>query len=200
MSTIQRTPMKISMVVFTLLILVVNPAQAQDSLQESSSEIIHTDHPTLKSWLRIGIGATKHRIFLGGNLFFRVAGPVAVGMRAGAALEIDIFAQPGENFWEFTPAIAYSPVRSSRAMIAGIAGLGVVGGTRRGDFLGRQGILVEEYEKITFRTFSAALEIQAAVFIPGAKGLALAASMFTNLNNERSYSGYYFGILFGERR
>lgn len=192
--------MKISMVVFTLLILAVNPAPAQDSLQESSSEIIHTDHPTLKSWLRIGIGATKHRIFLGGNLFFRVAGPVAVGMRAGAAFEIDLFAHPTENLWEITPAVSYTPLAGSAGMISGMAGLGLTGGFRRGEFLERHAILVEEYEKITFRTFSAALEIQAAVFIPGAKGLALAASMFTNLNKEQSYSGYYFGVLFGEKR
>lgn len=175
-------------------------ANEAEAGEDFSTSITPTGPVIPKTWLRVGIGGAKNRIFLGGNLFFRVAGPLALGFRGGAAFEVDLFAHPGENFWEITPAVSYTPLGGSRGMVSVIAGAGLTGGSQRGEFLERQAIVVEEYEKITFRRFCAAFELQAAVFIPGANGLALAASVFTNQNSERPFSGYHIGILFGERR
>lgn len=147
--------MKRYIAVLLFLIFSLNIAEAQDSTSIADSFLI-AENPgkestnggesdedftsavtpgspaSPKSWLRVGIGGTKNRIFLGGNLFFRVAGPLALGFRGGAAFEVDLFAHPGENFWEITPAVSYTPLAGSRGMVSVIAGAGLTGGSRRG--------------------------------------------------------------------
>ena len=183
-----------------VLLLLVSPfsiAKGQDSTNsEPSSSVIP------RSWFQLGVGGKKpYYLFLGGNLFFRVTDKIAVGLRSGSAIEIrDPFTNPWESFWDITPAVAYTPLVGSAGMISGFVGVGLVGGVRRGQFLRREGFVVEQYEEIHFRRLSMAFELHGVVFIPRTRGLGLAASIFTNVNSERPFIGYHIGIQFRTTR
>lgn len=188
--------MKKSILLIVLLISIFNMLKGKDSsvIAQSSSVIP-------KGWFQLGVGAKKHNIFWGGSLFFRVADRVAFGIRSGHTGEVrDPFTHPWEYFWDITPAVAYTPIVGSAGMISGIVGFGLTGGIRRGKFLKMEGFVVEHYEKITFRRLGVAFELQGSVFIPYTRVLALTVSFFTNLNDERTFSGYYIGIQFREKR
>jgi hypothetical protein len=147
-----------------------------------------------KSWLRVGAGGTRELFLIGGGVFFRLDGPMAVGIRGGMALEIELFRQPSEALWEITPSLAYVPFTSSVGMIALVVGAGMAGGTVRGEFIERRGLFVEEYERRMFRSISFTVEVQAAFFV--IRGLGLSGAIFTNVNGERNLTGYHIGLQF----
>lgn len=177
------------------LISVFNTATArEDSLGFASSVIPN-------SWFQMGVGVKKQSIFFGGNLFFRITDHMAIGIRSGNAGEISHpFITPWESFWDITPAIAYTPIVGSMGMFSGFAGIGIAGGVRRGQFLKREALVVERYEEIRFREFCMAFELSGALFVPETRVLAVVASVYTNVNNKRPFTGYYIGIQFRGRR
>lgn len=177
------------------LISVFNTATArEDSLGSAPSGIPN-------SWFQVGVGAKKQSLFFGGNLFFRIADGMAMGIRAGSVGEIrEPSITPWESFWDITPAIAYTPIVGSMGMFSGFAGIGIAGGVRRGQYLQREGIVVERYEEIRFQRFCATFELSGAIFLPGVRALGIVASLYTNLNTERSFTGYYIGIQIRDTR
>lgn len=182
---------RVTILLLASLIAVFSTANAHEDSLGSALSVIP------KSWFQLGVGAKKQTLFLGGNLFFRIADRMAIGIRAGSAGEIrDPFVTPWESFWDITPAIAYTPIVGSIGMFSGFAGIGIAGGVRRGQFLQSEGIVVEHYEEIRFRRFCAAFEVSGAIFLPGARALAIVVSVYTNMNSERPFTGYYIGIQF----
>lgn len=187
--------MKKSILLLVLLILALNTVKGQQDSLGLAERVIP------KSWFELGVGGKKFQLLFGGGLFFRVADRVAIGIRSSTALEVrDPFINPWEYFWDITPAIAYTPIVGPLGMFSGFAGIGIAGGVRRGQFLKREGFVVEQYEEIRFRQFCVAFELSGAVFVPGTRALALVASMYTNLNSERPFTGYYIGIQFRETK
>jgi hypothetical protein len=147
-----------------------------------------------RSWFRIGVGRTSAYLFVGGSVLFRLNHPWGIGVRGGVTSEVELFRQPSEVFWEISPSLAYVPFVRSHGMIALLVGAGAIGGTQRGGFLGRHALATEEYEKVTFRTLCMTAELQATWFIT--RGLGISAAVFTNVNKERSFSGYHIGLQF----
>jgi len=166
----------------------IAPMAAQNSLQAEAS------HSIPRSWFRLGVGGTSTYTYIGGGVFFRVHGPFALGVRAGVALEREVFKQPSEAFWELTPSFAYVPLMGSTGMVSVLVGTGLTGGTRRGGFLRHVALVGEEYEKVAFRILSVTAEMHAAFFISRSLGLSVAVS--GNLNKERSFTGYQIGLQF----
>lgn len=191
----RRNHIKQSILSLIFLTLAFNTVKGQDDSLGLTGNVIP------ESWFQLGVGVKKAHLFFGGGLFFRVAERVAIGIRSGNAAEIrDPFTNPWESFWDITPSIAYTPIVASWGMISGITGIGIVGGVRRGQFLKREGFVVEQYEEIRFRQFCVAFELSGAVFVPGTRALALVASVYTNVNSERPFTGYYIGIQFRHSR
>jgi hypothetical protein len=175
-----------------LIILLLVVWTVQVSAQDSTR--VQEGFQTPKSWFRLGVGGTRTLIFIGGGVFFRLNDPLAIGVRGGVTLERELFRQPSEALWEFSPSLAYVPLVGSGGMITLLVGAGLTGGTKRGEFLGRRALVGEEYEKVTFQSPSATAEVQATWFVT--KGLGLSAVVFTNVNKERSFTGYQIGAQF----
>lgn len=195
---IQVTGLRINscLMILLLVILTFSIAKGKDSTNsEPSSNVIP------RSWFQLGVGARPSYIFMGGNFFFRVADRIAIGIRSTNASEIkDPFTFPWESFLDVTPAIGYTPLVGSSGMVSTFVGIGLVSGVRRGQYLRQVGFVIEQYEEIRFRRFCIAFELLGVVFIPGTRALGLAASIFTNVNSERPFIGYYIGIQFRQKR
>jgi len=191
-----KLPTKHCIILMMLFISTYSVAESQDSTdyEQCSGVISH-------SWFQVGIGVKPSYIFFGGNLFFRIADRIAMGIRSGNASEVkDPFTNPWESFWDVTPAVGYTPLVGSGGMVSVFIGIGIAGGVRRGQLLRREGFVVEQYEEIHFRKFSMAFELDGVLFIPGTRSLGLAASFFTNVNRERPFIGYHIGIQFRQTR
>lgn len=177
------------------LMLIFNTVKGQED------SVGYVENVIPKSWFELGIGGKKPHLFFGGSLFFRVADGMAIGIRSGNAVEVrDPFINPWEFFWDLTPAASYTPLVGSAGMVSGFIGIGIAGGLRRGEFLRYEGLVVEQYEEIRFRRFCIAFGLSGAIFIPGTRGLALAASVFSNINSEKRFTGFNIGLQFRETR
>jgi len=191
-----KLPTKHCIILMMLFISTYSVAESQDSTdyEQRSGVISH-------SWFQVGIGVKPSYIFFGGNLFFRIADRIAMGIRSGNASEVkDPFTNPWESFWDVTPAVGYTPLVGSGGMVSVFIGIGIAGGVRRGQLLRREGFVVEQYEEIHFRKFCMAFELDGVLFIPGTRSLGLATSFFTNVNRERPFIGYHIGIQFRQTR
>lgn len=172
-----------------LLLTYAGPLLAQDSIGTQG------DSSVPRSWFRLGVGATREFTFIGGGVFFRASKPLAIGMRGGFAFETTaLFRQPSEALWEMAPSLAYVPIKGPGGMISFVVGVGVSGGVKRGEFLGYRALLVEEYEKHVFRSLCFTIEAQGTFFLT--RNLGLSGAVFTNVNGERSFTGYHIGLQF----
>ena len=164
------------------------PIAAQDSAQAKFSQSIP------KSWFRIGVGGTRTYMLIGGGVFFRLSDPFSIGVRGGVAMELSVFIQPAEAFWELGPVVAYVPLVGSSGMVSLVVGTGLTGGIRRGEFLRHIALAGMEYKKVTFRTISFTAEVHGAFFI--SRSLGLSVALLGNVNRERSFAGYQIGLQF----
>lgn len=183
-----------SVLLISLLLAITTVKGQEDSL-------VFVENVIPKSWFELGIGAKKFHSLLGGKLSFRVADRMAISIRGSINSEVrDPFIIPFESFWDITPGVAYAPVVGPIGMISAIAGLGITGGVRRGQFLQREALLIERYKELHFRRLAVAFEFSGAIFLPGTRGLGLVVSIYTNLNSERPFTGYYIGIQLRDTR
>ncbi|MHB2148479.1 hypothetical protein ACX8XP_05435 [Calditrichota bacterium LG25] len=106
---------------------------------------------------------------------------------------------PEENVWDVGLLYGKS-AKASYGLASIAAGIGVVGGVRRGDKIGSSGGFFEEtyYEKLTFLTVGVPIETQ--LFWTPFSFVGIGIYGFANLNMEKSYWGGLFSIQFGKLR
>jgi hypothetical protein len=157
------------------------------------------------NWINAGIGVCSFGLSSGAN-FSHQSGKKLITVRATYNEELTIFGpSPSEQAWDV--GVMYGRIAKSKYGFASIsAGLGLVGGVKRGrylddDFQGRYGwfaIVIDRYEKIDFLTLGIPAEIQ-AFWTPFSK-LGIGITLFGNLNPEKSFAGLLVSIQIGDLR
>ena len=192
-------------VVAVFMLLIPNCLISQDVESDfRRSSQMETCNST-NNWINAGIGAGSAGLSSGAN-FSHQSGKKLISARVTYNEELNIFGpSPSERAWDF--GVMYGGIAKSKYGFASIsAGLGLVGGVRRGRYLDENRddnygwffIKIDQYEKIDFLTLGIPAEIQ-AFWTPFSK-VGIGITLHGNLNPEKSFAGILISLQFGDLR
>lgn len=101
---------------------------------------------------------------------------------------------PRKTIWDASALYGRS-IKASYGIASISTGFGVVGGIRRGEFLGNRGAR-SQHEKITFLNYG--IPFQSQVIWTPIRNMGLGIYGFANYNPEKSYAGILFSIQIGK--
>jgi len=160
----------------------------QDISRDSSAQFF---------WVNGGLGASSFGVSPGVSVSYQSRKSL-VSVRYVYNEEFQILGpSPSETVWDVGVLYGRSAkVSYGLASISG--GIGVVGGVRRGKYLGSSGWFSSNYEKLTFLTVGIPVESQ--LFWTPLSFFGIGIYGFANLNTEKSFIGGLFCIQIGKLR
>lgn len=176
------------------------PKSGQITQSENSASILNRQY-----WINGGPGASSAGLSAGLS-FSHLNGKHLITVRSTYNEELIIFGpSPAESIWDV--GVMYGRSAKSKYGFASVsAGLGLVGGVKRGTYLGDNlddgygwfVIKIDRYEKDEFVTLGFPAEIQ-AFWTPLSK-LGIGITLYGNLNPEKSFAGFLVSIQIGNLR
>jgi len=172
-----------------------------DAKPDSQNKINNSAH----NWINAGIGVCSFGLSSGAS-FSHQFGKKQITVRATCNAEFNLFGPtPNEEAWDVGVMYGRS-AKSSYGVVSISAGLGLVGGVKRGSYLrsnfqsgyGWFTIVRDEYEKNEFLTIGIPAEIQ-AYWTPFSK-LGIGLTLYGNLNPEKPFAGLLVSIQIGDLR
>jgi len=177
-----------------------NPKSGQITQSENSASILNRQY-----WINGGLGVSSAGLSSGVG-FSHQTGKQLITVRSTYNEELNIFGpSPAERVWDV--GVMYGRIAKSKYGFASVsAGLGLVGGVKRGTYLGDNldddygwfVIKIDRYEKDKFVTLGFPAEIQ-AFWTPLSK-LGIGITLYGNLNPEKSFAGFLVSIQIGNLR
>lgn len=137
-------------------------------------------------WLNVGIGASSAGIS-GSASFSYNYGSGLISIRHVANSEFNIlWPSPTETVWDL--GVIYGRSAKASYGVASISGgIAIVGGVRRGRYLGSTGWFSSQYETLKFSTIG--IPIEGQLFWTPFSFLGIGMYGFGNLNREQSFAG-----------
>lgn len=189
----------------TFMLLIPSCLMSQDVQSDTTPVSKNKTSNSVNNWINAGIGGCSVGLSSGAN-FSHQSGKKIISVRATYNEELNIFGPtPSEQAWDV--GVMYGGIAKSKYGFASIsAGLGLVGGVKRGRYLGYNRddscgwffIRIDQYEKIDFLTFGIPAEIQ-AFWTPFSK-LGIGVTVYGNLNPEKPFAGLLVSIQVGDLR
>jgi hypothetical protein len=160
-------------------------------------------HAQKNLWINIGFGECglqKHPLIFSRGLSLNFESKNYVySLRTTTHEEFVMFTDPPESFNDY--AVLYGITRgNSKYKFTLSGGLSFVNGVRRGNFIYETGDLLtfSHYQKNHWYTFGIPIESQ--LFFCPFSFLGFGVTGFANLNPERSFAGFLFGVQIGKIR
>ena len=188
-----------------LILLIPHCLMSQDVKSNTKSLSPAKIANSTNNWINAGVGVCSFGLSSGAN-FSHQSGKKLITVRATYNQELTIFGPtPSEEAWDV--GVMYGGIAKSKYGFASIsAGLGLVGGVKRGSYLGSnfQGryawfaIITEQYKENNFLTLGIPAEIQ-AFWTPFSK-VGIGFTLYGNLNLEKSFAGLLISIQIGDLR
>jgi len=156
-------------------------------------------------WINGGLGVCSAGLSSGIS-FSHQTGKQLITVRSTYNEELNIFGpSPAERVWDVGVMYGRS-AKSKYGFVSVSAGLGLVGGVKRGTYLGNNlddgygwfVIKIDRYEKDNFVTLGFPAEIQ-AFWTPFSK-LGIGITLYGNFNPEKSFAGLMLCIQIGNLR
>jgi len=149
-------------------------------------------------WVNVGLGIGSSGGAAGANFSYHF-GSTLVSLRYVYGEEIrGMFEGPSplESVWDLGLLYGVSE-KASYGVVSVSAGVGLVGGVRRGRYLGSSGwwFSHDTYEKVSFSTLGVPMEGQ--LFWTPSSHLGVGVYAFANLNRERSFIGALLCVQIG---
>ena len=182
----------LTVIISTVLMLLTTKSQAYVQQDTSDSK------PNL-SWLNLGLGVGSIGLSAGASFSYNF-GSSLISIRSVANSEFKIFGpSPSENVWDL--GVLYGRSAKASYGVASISGgIAIVGGVRRGRYLGSTGgfFSSDKYESLTFSTIG--IPIEGQLFWTPFSFFGIGIYGFGNLNPEQSFAGALLCLEFGEVR
>lgn len=182
--------MKNKLIIF-LAILFTSLAHTQTIVTEDS---IKGDYKkNLRSYLTAGVGSTNDYVNFGAGLFFPLEENILIGPRVNLNIETGVlFKIPEEYLWDINLVLRYIPLLSERFILSIGTGVGYSMAQKRGELIGTNMLLVQEYEEIHSSSVSVLAEIEGSVLLTDNFGINL--SGYTLFADDRTFIRYQIGL------
>jgi hypothetical protein len=151
-------------------------------------------------WMNAGVGpvallnSSTAGLVLGGSVDFRIDHYLLM-IRCTYAMEMSVLGpEPSESHWEVSPLFGFV-LKGRAGWISGAAGVGIVGGVKRGKLLEHGDI--DKYASVDFLNVGFPLDVQLFLKPPAFLNFGLGLNLYANLSPDYSVFGLMLSIMIG---